>query len=357
MSSTAEMERLPLGDDGYTTARLIVGGWQLSAGHREDAVDEAELFAGLASAARAGWTTFDCADIYTGVEELFGRFRAAHAADLRADGIELGFHTKYVPDLDALGSLDRAAVEAVIDRSLTRLGVERLDLVQFSWWDYAVPGYVEVAQWLTELRDAGKIRHVGATNFDTPRMREMLDAGVPLVSNQVQYSLLDRRPERELVELAEERGVGLICYGALAGGLLTGKHLGAPPLQEPFANRSLVKYRLIVDEVGGWERYQALLRTMKRVGLRHSRPFSDVALRWVLDRPAVTAAMVGTFDAQYLFANLFALTLSLTDEDCAEIDEALAQLDDVEGDVFGLERVNGGPHSTIMWKNIASGRR
>ncbi|MEM9800288.1 MAG: aldo/keto reductase, partial [Planctomycetota bacterium] len=167
MSSTAEMERLPLGDDGYTTARLIVGGWQLSAGHREDAVDEAELFAGLASAARAGWTTFDCADIYTGVEELFGRFRAAHAADLRADGIELGFHTKYVPDLDALGSLDRAAVVAVIDRSLPRLGVARLDLVQFSWWDYAVPGYVEVAQWLTELRDAGKIRHVGATNFDT----------------------------------------------------------------------------------------------------------------------------------------------------------------------------------------------
>ena len=267
--------------------------------------------------------------------------------------VSLQFHTKYVPDLDALASLDRAATEAVIDRSLKRLGVERLDLVQFSWWDYAVPRYVEVAQWLGELRDAGKIRHVGATNFDTPRMREMLDAGVPLVSNQVQYSLLDRRPEQALATLAEERGLALIGYGALAGGLLTQPYLDAPPLSEPFANRSLVKYRLIVEEAGGWSRYQDLLRTLAAIAQRHGRELSDVALRWVLDRPTVAAAMVGTFHGRHLASNLAALSLSLTAEDRTEIEAALARLEDLHGDVFGLEREEEGPHSRIMWKNLA----
>jgi aryl-alcohol dehydrogenase-like predicted oxidoreductase len=351
------MERIVLGDDGYTAARLVVGGWQLSHGHREESVDEPQLFEDLARAARAGWTTFDCADIYTGVEELLGRFRAAHADDLRAEGVELQFHTKYVPDLDALRALDRDAVEATIDRSLARLGVERLDLVQFSWWDYRVPRYVEVAQWLSELRTAGKIRHVAATNFDTHRVREMLDAGVPLVSNQVQYSLLDRRPEHGLVALAQERGLALICYGALAGGLLTGRYAGAPPLEEPFANRSLLKYGLVVEEAGGWERYQDLLRALGAVAARHGRSIADVALRWVLDRPAVACAMVGTFHGGHLEANLGALALSFTDEDHAEIAAALAALEDLDGDVWDLEREEGGRHSRIMWKNIASGRR
>ena len=169
-----------LGDDGYRISSLIVGGWQLSRGHRQAPVDEEALFRDLARMARAGWTTFDCADIYSGVEDLFGRFQKTHAASLREDGIELQFHTKYVPDRDDLDSLTRDSVQRIIDRSMRRLRVERLDLVQFSWWDYEVPGYVEAARWLEDLRAAGKIRHVGATNFDAPRTAEMLAAGVPL---------------------------------------------------------------------------------------------------------------------------------------------------------------------------------
>jgi len=348
------MERIDLGDDGYTTARNSLGGWQLSQGHREQAINEEQLFRDLERAARAGLTTFDCADIYTGVEELFGRFRATHADKLRADGIELQFHTKYVPDLDALATLKRIDVEAIIDRSLKRLGVERLDLVQFSWWDYAIPRYVEVAQWLSELKQAGKLRHVAATNFDTQRMREMLDAGVPLVSNQVQYSFLDRRPEREMVALASETGFKLICYGVLAGGLLSDKHVGAPPLKEPFANRSLVKYRLIVDEAGGWERYQELLRALQAIAQRHDRTIAEVAVRWMLDRPAVAATLVGTFHGGHLDSNLAALTLAFTEEDRAQIDTALAKLTNLPGDPWDLERDENGPHSRIMWKNLTN---
>ena len=117
----------------------------------------------------AGITTFDCADIYTGVEALIGEWlKRRNASRCRAT---VQVHTKYVPDLDRLPTHSRADVVRGVDRSLARLGVERIDLVQLHWWDYDVPGYVDAAVWLDELRRAGKIRHVGVTNFDQQRLR------------------------------------------------------------------------------------------------------------------------------------------------------------------------------------------
>ena len=135
---------------------------------------------------------------------------------------------------------------------------------------------------------------------------------------------------------------------------MTAKHLGAPPLAEPFANRSLVKYRLIVEEAGGWERFQALLRALDAVAECHGCSLSTIALRWVLDRPTVAAAMVGTFHGGHLVANLEALALELTEEDRATLDAAVRDLEDLEGDVFGLERDEESPHGRILWKNLAS---
>jgi len=89
----------------------------------------------MAAFVEAGFTAFDCADIYTGVEELIGGFRREYPALAR----QVRVHTKFVPDVDRLESTDSTAVEAIIDRSLKRLGQSRLDLVQFHWWDYAVP--------------------------------------------------------------------------------------------------------------------------------------------------------------------------------------------------------------------------
>ena len=128
--------------------------------------------ADLVAFCEAGIDTFDCADIYTGVEELIGAFRPEYARRHGAAALRrVKVHTKCVPDLDRLASIDRAYVRAIVDRSLKRLACERLDLVQFHWWDYAVPGCVEAAFWLDELRREGKIDLLGGTNFDTPRTR------------------------------------------------------------------------------------------------------------------------------------------------------------------------------------------
>ena len=205
-------------------------------------------------------------------------------------------------------------VERIVERSLARLGVERLDLVQLHWWDYEIPGFVEAAGWLDDLRRAGKIRHLGATNFDTPHLAALLDAGIAVVSHQIQYSVVDRRPEHGLAELARARGVGLLCYGTLAGGFLSERWLGAPEPEEPpeeLANRSLTKYRLILDELGSWELFQELLAALHRIGRRHGVGLSAVALRWVLDRPGVAAAIVGATGDRHLERTLRAFGLEL----------------------------------------------
>ncbi len=342
-------ERIELAP-GYSVARVINGCWQLSAGHRSSPPEAERVVEAWRRLAEAGFTTFDCADIYTGVEELLGRFlRAWRAGGGDPEAIQV--HTKYVPDLEQLGALDRERVEAIVDRSLRRLGVERLDLVQLAWWDYAIPGYVETAAWLDELRRAGKIRRLGATNFDAARLGEILDAGIPLVVHQVQYSLLDRRPEHGMAELCRERGVALLAYGSLAGGFLASRWLGVPPPARP-ENRSLVKYRLIVEEFGGWPLYQELLAALDAVARRHQVSPSAVAARWVLDRPGVGGIIVGARHAGHLEENARLAGIRLTDADRAALEAVLARSAGPGGDTFALERDPDGPHAAIMWKNL-----
>ncbi len=292
--------------------------------------------------ADAGLTTFDCGDIYSGVETLFGRLRRATV------GIQV--HTKFVPDREKLPQIDRRHVERIVDRSLRRLGVERLDLVQFAWWDYAVPRYVETAVWLDEQRRAGKIRLLGATNFDVPRLAEIVEAGVPLVAHQVQYSLLDRRPERGMVRFCRENGIRLLAYGSLGGGFLARSYLGRPDPEPPLANRSLVKYRLVIDEFGGWERFQELLHTLTRIASRHDVGIANVAVRWVLEREGVAAAIVGAFDAGHLDENLKTFDFELDGEDLARL-EPFANAGPA-GDVYTAERVSDGAHAKIMRYNL-----
>ena len=325
---------------GYSISRLIKGGWQLAGGHGPIESDAA--IADMDRFADAGITTFDCADIYIGVESLIGRWLSAR----RAGAVQV--HTKYVPDLDRLPAHSRADVVRGIDRSLARLGVEALDLVQLHWWDYEVPGYVDAARWLDELRRAGKIRNIGLTNFDHVRLGEIAGAGVPVVSHQVQYSVIDRRPAGAMTSMSAKLGVKLLCYGAVAGGFLSERWLGAPAPEQPLENRSLVKYRLIIEEFGGWEQFQELLAGLHAVGARHDVGIGAVAIRWVLDQPGVAGVIVGARHARHLDQLRAADALRLDDTDRGRIQAIQARGTGPSGDVYGLERVKGGRHAAIM---------
>jgi aryl-alcohol dehydrogenase-like predicted oxidoreductase len=329
-------------DDGYDISRIIKGGWHLAGDHGD--IDRDQALADMAAFVDAGITTFDCADIYTGVEQMIGDFRRAYPD--HAGRIQI--HTKFVPDLPALPTVDGAYVARIIDRSLQRLGVERIDLVQFHWWDYETPRYVDVALELDRQRRAGKIARLGVTNFDVPHLAEIIDAGVPIVTNQVQYSLLDRRPQNGMVEYCLSHQMGLLCYGTVAGGFLSERWLGQPEPAGPLTNRSLVKYKLIIDDFGGWDAFQSLLGTLSQVAQKHGVDIASIATAAILDRPRVAAAIVGATSTSHLasHAKIGALKLDLADLEA--LDAATRAAPGPVGDIYALERDRHGPHGRIM---------
>ena len=345
----AEVPRVELAP-GYSISRLLKGGWQLAGGH--GTVDTEAALADMEAFAAAGITTFDCADIYTGVEALIGRYLARVAGNDKPAGGRIQVHTKCVPDLERLPHLTRDDIESMVDRSRMRLGVAVVDVVQLHWWDYDVPGVLDATGWLDHIRRAGKVRHIGLTNFDTPHVRALVQAGVPIVSHQVQYSVLDRRPAGAMTELCDRHGIRLLAYGALAGGFLSETWLGERAPRATLENRSLTKYRLIIDECGGWDYFQALLRAMKAIADRHGVTIGAVALRWTLDQPGVAGVIVGARHARHLAATRAAFSVSLDASDLARISSVQASATGPSGDVYGLERARGGPHAAIMRYNL-----
>jgi aryl-alcohol dehydrogenase-like predicted oxidoreductase len=328
---------------GYAVPRIIIGGWQHSAGHSSDRMEPAALYGIWDRLHALGVNAFDCADIYTGVETLIGRYLAAR----RVRGRSL-VHTKFVPDLTVLSAIDRGYVTRIIDRSLFRLGVDALDLVQFHWWDYAIPGMLDTLRWLDDLRRAGKIRHLGLTNFDVPHLELLLETGIPIASIQLQYSVVDRRPEPGMAPRCAARAIGLLAYGTLAGGFLAERWLGAPDPGLSLPNRSLVKYRLVIEEAGGWPVLQQLLGVLHQIAGKHRVGIGAVAERAVLDRPGVTAAIVGVRSERQVDAIEQPFRLVLDGDDRKELEAAIAAVPSPPGDVYSLERVRDGPHGRIM---------
>jgi aryl-alcohol dehydrogenase-like predicted oxidoreductase len=360
--TTPEVPRVGLAP-GYEVSSIIKGSWQLAGGHGP--IDRRQALLDMAAFVDAGITTFDCADIYTGVEEAIGAFlRSLDPPRRRAVQV----HTKYVPDLDRLGVVSLADTRRTVERSLRRLGVEQLDLVQFHWWDYAVPRFVEVALHLESLRREGLIAHIGVTNFDAIRLRELLDAGIPVRSAQVQYSLVDRRPEGALAKVGSEKGVKILAFGSLLGGFLSERWLAAEEPVEPFETRSLTKYKLVIDEIEtadergleeargprrGWDAFQLVLAAAARIAAKHRTTIAAVGIAWALSRPAVAAVIVGARNRAHLEATLRAASLRLDAEDLALLDRQ--RLRGPRGDVYDLERDRDGRHGRIMRYNLSGG--
>ncbi len=331
---------------GYSISRILKGGWHLSAGHNAE-VDRAKAIEDMAAFVEAGVTSFDCADHYTGVEEMIGDFRKAYPE--LAGKVQI--HTKYVPDYDALPTLKRADTVAIIDRSLKRLGVDTLDVVQFFWWNGKVPGEIETGQVLADLRREGKIRHIGVTNFSTPRLAGFVEAGVPIVMNQLQYSLVDDRPERLQLDFCRRNDIAVVTYGHLLGGFVSADWIGKAEPFDPFANRSQKKYKLIIEDFGGWDLFQELLLALRAIGQRLGVGPGEVALRWTLDRPGIAGCIVGATSTRNLARNAKVFDIALTDADRATLDAIRAKRQGPLGDCYALESDKTGRHGSIMRYN------
>ena len=344
------MERIEL-RPGYSISRIIKGGWHLAGGHgnisEEDAIRDMEKFV------EAGITTFDCADIYTGVEELIGKFLKKYR-DAFASGnlAPVQLHTKYVPDYSALASLTKEDTTRIIDRSLQRLGVERLDLVQFAWWDYRYPGYVETAMHMQDLVKQGKIRCLGATNFDGVHLKKMKDAGVSFAAHQVQYSVLDQRVQHDLLPLQQSQDIHILCYGVVAGGFLSDRYLHQEDPSPPLENRSLTKYRLIIEEYGGWEPFQEMLRILRELAEKYGVGIAEIASRYILQKKGVAGIILGARNTRHLQKMQQVFDFYLSSDDVQLVDDLKSRHPGPEGPFYALERVKDGPHGRIMKYNL-----
>ncbi len=270
--------------------RLVNGLWQLSGAHGP--IDPQRGIPQMLDYHDAGFTTWDVADHYGPAEDFIGAFRGRLAAERGEAALaETQVFTKWVPQP---ARITRQLVEEAVDRSRRRMGVEAIDLLQFHWWEYRDPGYLDALDALAALRAEGKIRYLGLTNFDTEHTRRIIERGIPILTNQVQYSLIDRRPEVQMVELCRQHGIGLLTYGTLAGGLISERYLGRPePSSAELNTASLRKYKQMIDLWGGWDLFQDLLAALKQVADRHGVSIANVAVRAILDRPAVAGVIIG----------------------------------------------------------------
>jgi len=307
--------------------RILNGMWQVSGAHGyiEPARAVEEMFAYH----NAGFTTWDLADHYGPAEDLIGNFRRQFATRHGVDRLsEIQAFTKWVP---APGHMTRRVVDDAIRISLSRMGVESLDLLQFHWWDYRDENYLDALEHLANLQHEGKIRHLALTNFDTERLGLIADR-IPVVSNQVQYSLIDRRPEIRMASFCREHAISLLAYGTLLGGLLSERYLGSAEPRRPELNTaSLQKYKNMIDAWGGWTLFQQLLAVLKQIADKHRVSIANVGVRYILDRPAVAGVIIGARlgVAQHIAANARVFGFALDPGDVATIEEVLAKARDL----------------------------
>jgi aryl-alcohol dehydrogenase-like predicted oxidoreductase len=308
--------------------RILSGMWQVSGAHGH--IDPARAVDEMFAYHDAGFTTWDLADHYGPAEEFIGNFRRQFTSRCGAERLsEVQAFTKWVPHP---GRMTRSVVEDAIGTSLSRMGVKCLDLLQFHWWDYGDRSYLDALGHLADLQREGKIRHLGLTNFDTERLGVIADHGVPIVSNQVQYSLIDRRPDIRMAPFCQDHAMTLLAYGTLLGGLLSEKYLGRPEPRRPeLDTASLQKYKNMIDAWGGWTLFQELLGTLKQIADKHRVSIANVGIRYILDRPAVAGVIIGARlgIAEHVTDNARVFGFALDAGDLAMIEPVLAKSHDL----------------------------
>ena len=307
-------------------SRLVCGLWQVADMEKDAARLDLDAAADALDAyAAAGFDTFDMADHYGSAELIAGRLLARHPGQGRPVAM-----TKWCPEP---GPMTPDVVRRGVQERLDRLGVAKVDLLQFHWWTFEHPAWLDALHEMAELRRQGLIGEIGVTNFDAAHLELALADGIPIVSNQVSFSLVDRRAAGDLSALCRRSGVRLFAYGTLCGGFLSERWLGRPE-PETIADWSRSKYKRFIDTAGGWAAFQGILRAAAEIGRRHAVSISNVATRWVLEHEAVAAAIIGAriTESEHRADNLKLSAFALDDEDRARLDAAFAATRPIPGD-------------------------
>ena len=312
---------------GLHISPVLIGLWQVADLERDGRLLDPDREAlSLKLYRDAGLTTFDMADHYGSAEDIAGVFKSKYGQG----AVQL--FTKWVPPP---GAVSTQQVRAAVQKSLTRLQSEQIDLLQFHAWNYADPSWLEALYFLQQLKDEGLIAHLGLTNFDAAHLNLVANSGIHIATNQVCFSLLDRRASGAMTQTCLQHGIKLLAFGTVAGGFLSEKWLDQPePSLDSTLTWSQMKYKRFIDTAGGWQKFQDLLHVLHKLSGDTGASIANLASRYILDQPAVGGVIIGARlgKSQHIDENLKLRTLRLDASAYARLTPVLEALTPIPGD-------------------------
>jgi aryl-alcohol dehydrogenase-like predicted oxidoreductase len=316
--------RATLGITGLEVSTICFGTWQL--GGEWGSFDEGEATAAIRRAHDLGINFFDTAHGYGWgeSERLLGR---ALAGELSSDRDSIVIATKGGLRMEGdrlLRDSSPGWLREGVDRSLAALGLDHVDLYQVHWPDPDTP-FSETAGALEELVEAGKVRHVGVSNFDAGQMAEFSRTR-PVETLQPPYHLFRREPEEEILPYCLENDIGVLVYGPLAHGLLSGAIGEDVSFSDDDWRRGSDLF-----EGESLKRNLAVVRRLSELAAEGGHTVSQLAVAWTLANPAVHVSIVGTRNADHIAESVEAAAISLGDDDLRRIDEIMADAVQVGG--------------------------
>ena len=265
---------------------IINGLWQVADMERHgENLNPESVDVDISRYVEAGFHTFDMADHYGSSEIIMGQYQSRHP------DTNLNLLTKWVPKP---GDLSPAEISSAIQLSLDRLQSTSIDLLQYHPWNYADPCWLDHLFELNDLRNKGMIDHIGLTNTDAIHLKMAIESGIPIVSNQISFSLLDRRALRNMTQVCKDYGVKILAFGTLAGGYLTDKWLDkAEPNLDDNLTWSQKKYKRYIDQLGGWQLFQEVLSELNSLAQTLNLSIANLATGYILAQENVQSVIIG----------------------------------------------------------------
>ena len=309
------MECRNFGNTGIKVSVLALGCWSFGGGVRWGEQDDRASIETVAAALDAGITFFDTAEGYGRSEEVLGRALAG-----RRHQVVLA--TKATPD-----HLKGPDLIEACENSLRRLRTDCIDLYQIHWPNPEVP-IAETLAAMQALQAQGKVRAIGVSNFGVRDVTRALAAG-RVETNQISYGLIWRAPEFEIASLCRQHDVGIICWGPLGEGMLSGKFSSADDVP---SSRRATRYfssnrpGTSHGEEGCEELTFATIDRIRQISREIGQPMAAISLAWLIRQPGVTAVLAGARTPQQIRENVLAGSLALTQEVVAALSAATEEL-------------------------------
>jgi aryl-alcohol dehydrogenase-like predicted oxidoreductase len=310
------MEHRRLGKSELNVSVIGLGTWPIG-GSFWGVTSDAEAIAAIQKAIDSGINLIDTAPVYGNghSEKLVGRAIKGHRHQVII-ATKCGLYFKGATQIN---DLKPGSIREELEGSLKRLGTDVIDLYQCHWPDPDTP-IEDTMDEMLKMKAEGKIRYIGVSNFDTALLKKAQKVA-QVASNQVQYSVLNRDIESELAPFCKEQDIGILAYGSLGGGILSGKYTEKPKFRKNDARTFFYNYY----QEPYWSQVQPLLKDLEQIAARHGKPTSQVAINWARQQSGITSALVGARSPKQAEANAAAGTWQLSPEELSGINEALNQ--------------------------------